>query len=168
MASIHKITELDVGKFLDLVTAVDEEASFLLFDKKERKRDEDLVKNYILKLNNNPYSILLVASDDEGNFVGYVAGEQSHLARLKHTLSLNIAVKRKSAYKNAGLHLMNHLMEHAKRNLIHRLEGTVITQNKPCLALAGTLHFKVEGTKKDAVKIGDTYYDAHIIAKIID
>lgn len=168
MIIIREINVNEAKKFLDLVVSVDEVSDFLLFDKSERKRDIELVEKYITKMNENPNSFLLVAEDEFSEFVGYVAGEQPHHKRLQHILSLNIATKRIKSNKNIGIKLMDALAERVKKNgNIHRIEATIVSENKPCLVLAKRIGCVVEGIKKDAIKINDRYYDLVMIARLL-
>ncbi len=167
MIKIRTITEKESNQFFTMINAVDNEADFLLFDKKERKNDDELVKAYINKLNSNENSILLVAENEKGEFIGYIAGEQYQLKRLKHILNINIAIKKDHSNKHIGSQLTEKFIEHALRKKIHRLEATIVNQNNPSLALAKKFGFEIEGIKRDAVKINNSFYDLVMIAKII-
>ena len=166
MIEIRKINENDAKELLDLVIAVDEESDFLLFDKYERKRCVDKTRGYINKLNDTPASVIFVAVENS-DFIGYIAGEQYSRLRLNHALSINIAVKRKLAHAKTGTALLQRLITHAKEKHIHRLDATVVSENRACLMLAKRMGFKIEGIKEDAVKINGIYFSLTMIAKIL-
>ncbi|WP_277674608.1 GNAT family N-acetyltransferase, partial [Piscibacillus halophilus] len=50
---------------------------------------------------------------------------------------------------------------------LHRLELTVIVENKAAVNLYKKMGFEIEGVKKDSLKLGERYVDEYYMAKLI-
>lgn len=70
--------------------------------------------------------------------------------------------------KGLGSHLMQLLEQQAKDKNIHRIEGSVRTQNHTGIALYLKSGFIIEGTHKHKAFIDGVWHDEYSIAKLLD
>lgn len=157
----------DAPKLSEFIKLLDSENDYLLYDKNERKNDLATSENYLSRMNRTPPSIVFIAMNIENDVVGFVCGEVNQLRRFSHVMKANIGILKK--YYNTGLGrlMSNVVIEHAKKHLIVRLEVSVISKNKISLNLCKKLGLEVDGVKKSAIKINNSFYDEILLSKIL-
>ena len=111
-------------------------------------------------------AILLAESD--GELKGYLFVIGSHPERTHHSVYLAIGISEASRGKGVGTKLFERLDNWAVEQKIHRVELTVMIQNRAGVALYQKMGFKIEGTKKNSLKVDGEYIDEYYMAKLID
>ncbi|MFI3241870.1 MAG: GNAT family protein [Alphaproteobacteria bacterium] len=86
---------------------------------------------------------------------------------LKYTGSFGIHMLNVYQGQGLGTKLMNMLDDWAKDNRLHRIEGSVRTQNVSAISLYLKCGYKIEGEVKDYALINNEWHNEYLIAKIL-
>lgn len=161
---IRLIEPSDTKKFVEFYEELAKETDYLMFTPEETSKAEDKEEDFIKKYND--YKQVFVAVDDD-KIVGYLGLKRSHLSKLKHVAKFTVGVLNDHQKQGIATKLIEFAEKWAKEEGIHRLEITVITENKPAIALFEKTGFEREGTRKGAVNMDDDFYDEFFMAKEI-
>lgn len=167
MLTIREATMADAELLSKFMSQLDYESDYLLYHPGERDDAIQIVTQYLTRLTNNEKSMIYVAENQENNIVATICGESSAYQRIAHVMKVNIAALK--AYRRTGIgrKLSYQLLAHAIKRGIHRVEVTVIKENKISLNLCQRMGFELEGIKKQSIKIGDRYHDEYLLARFI-
>jgi len=163
---IRHIEISDAEQFLQLSNILSRESSFMLHEPDERDLAVDEYKKTLQTFVNDTTKHLIVA-EDEQMLVGFVKLIGSQLKRTRHRASIMMGIV--SAYQGQGLgrKLLAVVDKLAKDKGVHRLELTVMAENKRALWLYSQCGFTVEGIRRRAIKLREAFVDEFYMSKII-
>ena len=92
---------------------------------------------------------------------------RGELSRNKHKLSLVIGVLQAEAGKGIGTRLFAAMEEWARKQVIVRLDLTVMTHNHIAVSFYKKSGFVIEGIKRQSLCVDGNYVDEYIMAKIL-
>ena len=165
MIIIRELQINDAENFLNLLNITDDETTFMLYEKGERKTTIDEQRKNIQE--GIKKGVLTFVLEDNKKLVGYVWGNIFTANRKKHCMYLAVAILKEYTGKGNGTKLMNTLEKQAIENGINRLELEVSEKNKFAISLYEKLGFEVEGVKRRAFLVNGNYEDELIMGKII-
>jgi len=163
---IRTIRTEDAKNYLNLCKKLDRETEFRLYEPGEMKITIDQQKKIIRDLIKNKKSTLLVV-DIDGQLVGYLLALGRDIRRVKHCVHISIGILQDYVGQGIGTKLFIELEKWAIQNQIHRLELTVMANNKAGQALYKKMGFKVEGIKEHSLFVNGRYIDDIYMAKLI-
>lgn len=167
MIKIRQIRTDDAEKYMKLYNKLDEETIFRLYEPHERKISLSEQVREIEDMINNDNSTIIVA-EDEGELVGYLGAFGRSQNRIKHTVTIGIAILQSHVGKGIGTMLFNELEIWAKKHNKHRLELTVMENNPNAFALYKKMGFEVEGVKKDSLLVNGEYINDIYMSKLME
>ncbi len=167
---IREAGKKDAGKLANLIRKIDETSKYMLWEAGERKLTIEGQLKMIENLKKKPNSRVFVA-EEASALVGYLFAIGGQARRNKHAAYIVIGVSKKHRGMGIGTELFQALDEWALNHNIHRLELTVVTENKAGLKLYQKSGFEIEGTKRNALyidgKLVDEYYMSKLIGNIL-
>lgn len=109
----------------------------------------------------NSDNSLLIMAEVDGKYVGDASFEGTTLSRQKHRVSLGIFILKDYTNMGIGTHLMETLIEEAKKTSIEQIELICINDNAIAMHVYEKLGFKIVGTLPRYNKYKDgSYVDA--------
>jgi RimJ/RimL family protein N-acetyltransferase len=164
--SIRKTTTQDTQSIVDLLTQLDSETTFMLFEPGERKQTLEQQEAFLQELETSQSKIMLVA-ESETKLIGFIVGIGGIANRNRHSCFIVIGVL--SAYWNQGIgrSLLTHLETWAKAQAMHRLELTVMTHNQRANALYEKCGFVQEGVKRHSMWVDGEFVDEFYMGKLL-
>jgi RimJ/RimL family protein N-acetyltransferase len=162
---IREAKESDARLLLELLTNLDKETDFMLYEPGERKSTIADIQLQIRKASDTS-SILLVAEENE-KIVGFLSGDRGFVNRIKHSCYLVIGILRDYARKGIGTTLFQEMEKWARLNSIERLELTVMIHNEAAIKLYKKMGFRVEGLKEKSLRVDGKYIDEYYMSKIL-
>jgi RimJ/RimL family protein N-acetyltransferase len=166
MGVIRPIREADARAFLELSNALDAESDFRLLEPGERRTTVQEEREIIRRVQESANDAILVA-EAEGRLVGYAAALGGKHRRHQHVAVVVVSVLERYWGQGIGTELLEALEVWAREHTAHRLELTVRVDNDRAIGLYQKMGFKVEGRKRDALRVGDRYVDEFWMAKLI-
>lgn len=165
MVQIRPIREGEEQAFFDLMSAMDHENEFMLYEPGERPRNLEALERKI-RASVEGRSLLLVAEDD-GELAGYYSLDRGGVTRNRHFGYVVIGIR--AAYQGKGLGKQFFATGEAwARSVgITRLELTVMTHNIAGVRLYLGAGFVVEGHKQRALKVKGKYVDEYYMGKLL-
>jgi RimJ/RimL family protein N-acetyltransferase len=164
---IRTLHEEDTQAFLDLLTRIDSETQFMLFEAGERRtrieEQRETIKGLLSK-----ESQTIVVAEDKGQLVGYLVAVGSELTRVRHRAHVVVGVLQAFTGQKIGTRLLTELDAWATQHGITRLELTVRTDNERGIRLYQKMGFEIEGVKRLSLKVNGAYVDEYYMAKIVD
>ena len=116
-------------------------------------------KNWILRQQDNPNGLYLVAQAQDGALVGMLDCRGEPRWRRRHAVTLGLAIDPDWQGRGMGRALMHRALDWARRHPgIERVELHVHAGNAPALALYRQLGFLEEGRRLRAIKYRDGRY----------
>jgi RimJ/RimL family protein N-acetyltransferase len=165
--TIREAVPDDAEAFLSLQKQLDRETEFMMLEVDERTTTIEETRSRLQEIADKEQQVILVA-DDGGKLVGYLSVSSGEYRRIRHTAYIVIGILQAYRGQKIGTRLFEKLEKWAKEHKIHRLELTVMAHNEVAIALYQKMGFKVEGTKRDAMKINGRYVDELYMAKLIE
>ncbi|MBU4349128.1 GNAT family N-acetyltransferase [bacterium] len=163
---IRTIRMEDAKNYLNLCKKLDRETEFRLYEPGELNITIDQQRKIIQDLIKNKKSTLLVV-DIYGQLAGYLLALGRNINRIKHCVHISIGILQDYVGQGIGTKLFIELEKWAIQNQIHRLELTVMVNNKAGQALYKKMGFKVEGVKEHSLFVNGRYIDDIYMAKLI-
>ncbi|WP_090749592.1 GNAT family N-acetyltransferase [Mesobacillus persicus] len=164
---VREITPSDSEKFSRLVQQVEGSADFMLWEAGERsiqpEQQRKMIEDLLLKEN----STILVAIDDQKNLVGYLMVFAGNARRNRHSAYLVVGILKEHRGHGVGTQLFRCLDHWAVEHGIHRLELTVVTENKGGIGLYQKMGFEIEGIKRKSLIIDGEFYDEYYMGKLL-
>lgn len=161
--AIRPIQVNDAKAYHDLMYQLDDETSFMLYEKGERKSSiEDFEKRIQGMIEGG---ICYVHGDK--NLNGFIAVNRSHINKIKHIGYIVIGILESHGGRKIGTMLFNKAFTWAKANDIHRLELTVMVPNKAGVNLYEKMGFDIEGVKRKAIYMDGDYLDEYYMSKLL-
>lgn len=163
---IRKAIAKDAQSLVDLLTQLDSETTFMLFEPGERKQTIEQQEAFLQELETSQSKIMLLA-EYETKLAGFIMGIGGIANRNRHSCYLVIGILR--AYWNQGIgqSLLTHLEIWAKEQAMHRLELTVIAHNQRAIALYEKCGFVHEGIKRHSMRIDGEFIDEFSMGKLL-
>ena len=163
---IRFLTYEDASGFLTLNHQLDDETQMMLLESNERTTTMEQIQRRIEFTVQQDNEAVFVAEVD-GGLVGYASVIGGQLCRTAHKASIVTGVLQSYVGRGIGSKLFETLIEWAEVSPLHRLELTVMTHNTPAIALYQKFGFQIEGTKRQSLKVADTYVDEYIMARVL-
>jgi ribosomal protein S18 acetylase RimI-like enzyme len=163
---IRTIKTEDAKNYLNLCKKLDRETEFRLYESGEMNITIDQQRKIIRNLIKNKKSTLLVI-DIDGQLVGYLLALGRDISRVKHCVHISVGILQDYVRQGIGTKLFIELEKWAIQNQIHRLELTVMVNNKAGQALYKKMGFKVEGIKEHSLFVNGCYINDIYMAKLI-
>ncbi|TWT25978.1 GNAT family N-acetyltransferase [Planomicrobium sp. CPCC 101110] len=165
MALIRKAARTDAEQLVKVMENA-EKSGNMLFNPGERTVSSEAFADYIEAINSKEKSGLFVACEN-GRVLGYLIAQNDTPQRIAHRAYIVIGVHKDSRGKDIGSNLFIHLEEWAKKAGLHRLDLTVLCENKAAVGLYQKMGFEIEGTKRDSLLIGDRFVDEYYMSKLV-
>ncbi|WP_226085069.1 GNAT family N-acetyltransferase [Mesobacillus sp. S13] len=164
--NIRQAEERDTEKFAQLIQYVESTTKFMLFGPGERKYNPEAQRKMIQAFTSEGNSTIFLAEVDS-ELAGYIIAKGGSAVRNKHSAYLVIGIKEEHRGKGIGTKLFEELFRWGKKIQLHRLELTVMTDNRAGIALYKKMGFEIEGTKKDSLVVDGQYKDEYYMGKIL-
>lgn len=147
MIKVRQIKAEDAEKYMKLYSRLDEETNFRLYEPGERNVSLNEQAAEIENMINDGNSTIIVAEDGE-ELVGYLSGFSRSQNRVRHIVTIGIAILQSHVGMGIGTMLFKELEAWAREHNKHRLELTVMENNPSAYALYKKMGFEAEGTKR--------------------
>lgn len=163
---VREIKTSDAEKFSHLMQQVEGNSEYMLWKAGERNSQPAQQRKMIESIEEEGNSTILVA--ETGNeLVGFLIAFGGKARRNKHSAYIVIGILKEYRGQGVGSKLFEKLERWALSNNIHRLELTVVTQNKSGLSLYRKMGFTTEGTKKHSLFIDGNFVDEYYMSKLL-
>ncbi|KGP91270.1 GCN5 family acetyltransferase [Pontibacillus chungwhensis BH030062] len=163
---IREIKGSDAEKFALLTEEIEASSQYMLWEAGERKVDFEQQSKKIEAIKESENSTIFVG-EQANELVGFLFAIGGNATRNKHSVYIIIGILRDYRGHGIGTKLFKELEVWAKDHNIHRLELTVVTENKAGLSLYKKQGFEIEGTKRDSLFIDGEYVDEYYMSKIL-
>lgn len=164
---IREVKPEDAESFNWLMKQVETEADFMLMEPGERKGSSEQQRKWLERMDKESNSTVLVAEQEGGQLVGYLAVIGGDTRRTKHSAYLVIGILKEYTGRGIGTKLFQRLEEWAITHNILRLELTVVTQNEAGVSLYKKMGFEIEGIKGNSLMKDDTLFDQYFMSKLL-
>ena len=162
---IREAVPEDAPVLLRYVHQISHESDFLSFGPGEFELSEEEEAGFLKSSLEASHRIYFIAFDGH-QVVGTVNFSAGVRPRVRHTGELGLSVAKSHWGRGIGTQLMQHLISWAEAHAeINRLQLHVRVDNVRAIRLYERLGFEREGTVLRAMKIGDTYFDSHIMGR---
>lgn len=155
----------DAERLVSLIADA-EKSGFMMFEPGERQISPEQLSKRIAAIKQEDNSAILLA-EDKGELKGYLFIIGNSPQRTSHRVYLAIGIGEGSRGQGVGTSLFEQLDAWAIEKGIHRLELTVMIHNRAGIALYQKAGFKIEGIKKNSLKVNGEYIDEYYMAKLI-
>lgn len=166
LLKIREIKPEDAERFVGLMKQVESEAEFMLMEAGERKITPEQQLKQLEQMQKTSHSTIFVA-EDGGDLIGYLVVVGGTAIRKKHSAYLVIGILREYRGKGVGTRLFQRMEEWAVTHGISRLELSVVTENEAGISLYKKMGFEIEGTKRNSLKINDTFFNEFYMSKFV-
>ncbi|MEW9501797.1 GNAT family N-acetyltransferase [Jeotgalibacillus marinus] len=113
-------------------------------------------EEFLMKRNFDNGGATFVMEDEKKSIVGFIFLSKGSRQRVSHVVNIGMGVKRENWSQGIGTILLNTGIEWAQKNSgIKKLALGVFSNNPRAIKLYEKLGFKVEGVKKDEIKLND-------------
>lgn len=163
---IRKAVAADAERLVGLMADA-EQSGFMLFEPGERRMTPEQMSKRIAAIEQDKSSGILLA-EDNGELKGYLFIIGNNPQRRSHSVYLAIGIGEASRGQGVGTRLFEQLDAWVAEKQIHRLELTVMIHNRAGVALYQKAGFKIEGIKKNSLKINGEYIDEYYMAKLLE
>jgi RimJ/RimL family protein N-acetyltransferase len=168
--SIHmEIREAKLGdetELVNLFTMLDQETDFMLMEAGERKTTIEKQAKIIEEFTQSNTRVLFIVSEGK-KIVGFLGGTSGSANRERYTIHIAMGVLVSHWGKSFGTQLLQALFAWATTNHFHRIELTVMEANEQAKALYKKLGFKIEGVRKNSLKVNGNFINELYMAKLI-
>ncbi|MCB9034425.1 MAG: GNAT family N-acetyltransferase [Chitinophagales bacterium] len=162
--NIKQLNKDDAEVFLQLLLALDDETTFMLYEQGERNTTVEEMSNRMEAINKTGS---IFAFEVDNILVGFILIQRSMLNKINHCASIAIGVLQKFSSKGIATQLMQKAEQWCIVNNISRLELTVMKHNTRAIKLYQRIGFEIEGTRKRAILMNDIFYDEYYMGKIL-
>lgn len=161
----------DASQWAAMLLKLDEEVEYTTFQPGERSPDISKYIDKIAATTKYPKSAIFLAFDNQlenDKVVGYLSIEAYRNNRKSHVATVGIGVLESHYSKGIANQLVIELIKHAKANELRRIEAYIARSNYKSITIAKKFDFIIEGIKKNAIKINDTYEDEYLMVLEIE
>lgn len=99
----------NIEQFLILVSTIDSESEFMLFDANERKINSNTIQSVSNSLNDE-LIVYLIKSKESMTFQGYISGIRKKELKVRHSISIAMGVKKEAQGKKFGNILLSKMI----------------------------------------------------------
>jgi RimJ/RimL family protein N-acetyltransferase len=149
-----------------LLHHLDRETPYLDFMPGERSPQTFELQRSIIADPSGKAGVIFLASLD-GNAIGFLQAQICPLQRLRHTVTIEIGVRKHCIGRGVGTRLFAAVEQWARERKAHRLELTVATHNERALALYRKCGFTIEGERRHALLLYGIYMDEYLMGKLL-
>jgi RimJ/RimL family protein N-acetyltransferase len=164
--NIRQIVREDTEGLGQIISQVESESAFMMYEAGERQINVERQSQMIEGLLKSDNSTILVA-EDHGKLIGYLFARGGQAKRNKHAVYIVIGISKAFTGKGIGTKMFSALEKWATDHEIHRLELTVMTENKAGLGLYKKMGFEIEGTKRDSLWINGAFVNEYYMSKLL-
>jgi RimJ/RimL family protein N-acetyltransferase len=164
--TIRTLQPDDAAQFAALMTHLDNETKFMLYEPGERQTTVAQWRERIEQLREGGESEVFVA-EAEGELVGFLRAQGQTVRRLQHTLYLVIGLRAAYSGRGIGAQLFTVMESWARARNLRRLALTVMTHNERAIALYRKMGFEIEGRHTAAIMVDGVLVDEYTMAKIL-
>ncbi|RLQ92464.1 GNAT family protein [Planomicrobium sp. Y74] len=162
---IRNAERADAARLVNLIADA-EKSGFMMFEPGERQISPEQLSKRIEAMEQDEKSAILLAEDNE-ELKGYLFIIGNNAQRKSHSVYLAIGIRESSRGQGVGTRLFEQLDAWAIEKKIRRLELTVMIHNRAGIALYQKAGFKIEGIKKNSLKVNGEYIDEYYMAKLL-
>ena len=164
---LRNAVEDDAKMLIEYLKVTNGETRFLIKEPEEITITVEQEKAFIQRQNEADGNIMLLGFLD-GQFVGNCALNGYGRVRLRHRVSLGIALYQKYTGMGIGKAMMETAIRLAKEMGYEQLELEVVADNERAIALYKKMGFEICGTTPRAMKYKDgTYADEHTMVRVL-
>jgi RimJ/RimL family protein N-acetyltransferase len=164
-ATIRVTDSTDAGATIALRLAMSQETEFLSEEPGEIRTDVEEQAGFLTKKLNSPVDLYILA-EVEGRVLGIASLDGSTMSRFEHGVRLALGVRRDSWRQGLGRALVKTLLDWADSRGLVRIALEVVETNFGAIRLYESLGFEHEGRLRCRTKLGGTYLDNYLMARI--
>ncbi len=165
---IRKALKSDAAGMVALFEALDNETHYMAFEPGERKTSILQQQQRLASIQNGSASVLFIAEDTEAaRIMGFVTGHSFRGRRNQHRVSVVLGIQQYYWRQGVGRSLLQALVDWSASHGKHRLELTVMEDNKAAHSLYLSLGFVEEGIRRSTVRLDDQYRNEIAMAKFL-
>ena len=162
--NIRKITINDAQMYLNLLTQLDSQTQFMMYEEGERSKVVEDTKNEIKRV--LELGSLMLVLEHNKLLVGYLTAERGFANRIKHSAYITVGILADYQGQGLGKKLFTQLKNWAITNNITRLELTVMKHNTAGVSLYKKMGFVIEGIKQKSLIVNGQYVDEYYMALV--
>ncbi|WP_349947553.1 GNAT family protein [Lacrimispora sp. BS-2] len=162
---IRPIEAKDAESLWQMMSALDAETKFMMYEPNERKKNIDRIKSTINDAITEDNLFLAAEADHE--IVGYISAQKGILRRVKHSAYIVVGIRASYQRQGIGTSFFKQLDKWANEKGVTRLQLTVMCNNDAAKHLYEKNGFTVEGIKKNSMIVDGTYVDEYYMAKLL-
>ncbi|MBG9444380.1 GNAT family N-acetyltransferase [Cytobacillus firmus] len=163
---IRDIKPEDAQALADLITQVENESEYMLFEPGERKTSAEAQRKRIEAIQKEDQSTIII-SEKDNQLVGFLMAIGGAARRNRHSAYLVAGILSEHRGQGIGTKLFEELDCWASKHEIHRLELTVVIHNQAGVTLYKKAGFQIEGTKKHSLMINGEFVDEYYMSKLL-
>ncbi|WP_404323412.1 GNAT family N-acetyltransferase [Cytobacillus firmus] len=163
---IRHITPADAQSLADLITQVENESDYMLFEPGERQTSAEAQLKRIEAIQKVDHSTIIIA-EQNNRLIGFIMAVGGAAKRNRHSAYLVAGILREHRGRGIGTKLFEELDCWASKHEIHRLELTVVIHNQAGVTLYKKAGFQIEGTKKHSLMINGEFVDEYYMSKLL-
>ncbi|WP_404357764.1 GNAT family N-acetyltransferase [Cytobacillus firmus] len=163
---IRHITPADAQSLADLITQVENESDYILFEPGERQTSAEAQLKRIEAIQKVDHSAIIIA-EQNNRLIGFVMAVGGAAKRNRHSAYLVAGILREHRGRGIGTKLFIELDRWAREHHIHRLELTTVIHNQAGVTLYKKAGFQIEGTKKHSLMINGEFVDEYYMGKLL-
>jgi RimJ/RimL family protein N-acetyltransferase len=164
-ATIRVTDSTDAGATIALRQAMARETEFLSEEPGEIRADVEEQAGFLSKKLSSPVDLYILA-EVEGRVVGLASLDGSTMSRFGHGVRLALGVRRDHWRQGLGRALVKTLLDWADSRGIVRVALEVVETNGGAIRLYEALGFEHEGRLRCRTKLGNTYFDNCLMARL--
>ncbi len=164
-ATIRVTDSTDAGATIALRLALAHETEFLSEEPGEVRTDLEEQASFLTKKLSSHVDLYILAEAD-GRVVGIASLDGSTMSRFGHGVRLVLGVRRDCWRQGVGRALVKTLLDWADTRGIVRIALEVVETNVGAIRLYESLGFEHEGRLRCRTKLGGTYFDNYLMARI--
>lgn len=162
---IRPIEENDAESLWQMMSALDSETKYMMYEPNERTKNIERMKSTIKEAVTGDNLFLVAEADHE--IVGYISAQKGILKRVKHSAYIVVGIRASYQRQGIGTSFFKQLDIWASEKGVTRLELTVMCINDTAKRLYEKNGFVVEGIKKNSMVVDGTYVDEYYMAKLL-
>jgi RimJ/RimL family protein N-acetyltransferase len=164
-ATIRATDSTDAAGTIALRLAMAQETEFLAEEPGEVRTDVEEEARFLAKKLSSPVDLYILAQV-AGRVVGIASLDGSTMSRFEHGVRLVLGVRRDFWRQGLGRALAKTLLDWADARGIVRIALEVVETNLGAIRLYESLGFEHEGRLRCRTKLGGTYFDNYMMARI--
>jgi len=157
----------DAREFVKFAMAVGQQTPFTRFSSGVKPDEEETAREWQRDLERS--DVLHLGAFVDGRMIGYLKFRQQYPDHFgfKHIADFGVMILSEGWGQGLGLAFMRAMESYAKSIGVHRIEARIRQGNERAFSFFKALKYEIEGTRKNSVKIDDTFLDEFYIAKLI-